>query len=67
MLLYVQKVKISLEKLVPENHILRVIDKAIDFSFISHIKACANKHKSREVKVAKPIKQYQQELEAEIN
>ena len=30
----VEEVKISLEKLVPENHILRAIDKAIDFSFI---------------------------------
>ena len=29
-----EEVKISLEKLVPENHILRAIDKAIDFSFI---------------------------------
>ena len=170
----VEEVKISLEKLVPENHILRAIDKVIDFSFIyeeveglysdkgrpgidpvslfkivfiqylfgirsmrqtireievnnayrwfigysltepvphfstfgknyvrrfagtdiferifkrilseaqksgyvdasavfidsTHIKACANKNKSKEVKVTKPIKQYQQELEAEIN
>ena len=30
----VEEVKISLEALVPENHILRAIDKAIDFSFI---------------------------------
>lgn len=30
----VEEVKISLEKLVPENHILRKIDKAIDFNFI---------------------------------
>ena len=30
----IEEVKISLEKLVPENHILRAIDKAIDFSFI---------------------------------
>ena len=29
-----EEVKISLEALVPENHILRAIDKAIDFSFI---------------------------------
>ena len=33
----------------------------------THIKASANKHKSKEVKVTKPIKQYQQELEEEIN
>ena len=30
----VEEVKISLEALVPEKHILRAIDKAIDFSFI---------------------------------
>ena len=30
----VEKVKISLEAPVPENHILRATDKAIDFSFI---------------------------------
>ena len=30
----IEEVKISLEKLVPENHILRAIDKAIDFNFI---------------------------------
>ena len=30
----VEEVKISLEKLVPENHILRAIDKATDFNFI---------------------------------
>ena len=30
-----------------------------------HIKASANKHKSKEVRVTKPIKQYQQELEAQ--
>ena len=29
-----EEITISLEKLVPENHILRAIDKAIDFSFI---------------------------------
>ena len=29
-----EEVTISLEKLVPENHLLRAIDKAIDFSFI---------------------------------
>ena len=29
-----EEVKISLEALVPEKHILRTIDKAIDFSFI---------------------------------
>ena len=149
----VEEVTISLEALVPEKHILRAIDKAIDFSFIyeeveglysekgrpgidpvslfkivfiqylfgirsmrqtikeistfgknyvrrfagtniferifkrilekaeksgyvdasavfidsTHIKASANKHKSKEVKVTKPIKQYQQELEEEIN
>ena len=32
----VEEVKISLEALVAENHILRAIDKAIDFSFISN-------------------------------
>ena len=30
----VEEISISLEKLVPENHILRAIDKVIDFSFI---------------------------------
>ena len=30
----VEEVTISLEALVPENHILRAIDKAIDFNFI---------------------------------
>lgn len=30
----VEEVKISLEKLVPENHILRAIDKATNFNFI---------------------------------
>ena len=29
-----ENVTISLEKLVPENHLLRIIDKAIDFNFI---------------------------------
>lgn len=33
----------------------------------THIKTSANKHKIKEVKVTKPIKQYQQELKAEIN
>ena len=30
----VEEITIGLEKLVPENYILRTIDKAIDFSFI---------------------------------
>lgn len=36
------------------------------FAAVDILKACANKHKSKEVKVTKPIKQYQLELEAEI-
>ena len=46
--------------LLPEKHILRAIDKATDFKFIYDevVDASANKHKSKEVKVTKPIKQY---------
>ena len=33
----IEEVKISLEALVPEKHILRAIDKAIDKSFLSNI------------------------------
>jgi len=29
-----ENVRVSLEELVPENHLLRMIDKAIDFNFI---------------------------------
>ena len=29
-----ENVTISLEELIPENHLLRIIDKAIDFNFI---------------------------------
>ena len=29
-----ENVTVSLEELVPENHLLRIIDKAIDFNFI---------------------------------
>ena len=43
------------------------VDASAVFIDSTHIKASANKHKSKEVKVTKPIKQYQQELEAEIN
>ena len=43
------------------------VDASAVFIDSTHIKAAANKHKSKEVKVTKPIKQYQQELEAEIN
>lgn len=43
------------------------VDASAVFIDSTHIKASANKHKSKEVKVIKPIKQYQQELEAEIN
>ena len=43
------------------------VDATAVFIDSTHIKASANKHKSKEVKVTKPIKQYQQELEEEIN
>ena len=43
------------------------VDASAVFIDSTHIKASANKHKSKEVKVTKPIKQYQQELEEEIN
>ena len=43
------------------------VDATAVFIDSTHIKACANKNKSKEVKVTKPIKQYQQELEEEIN
>ena len=43
------------------------VDASAVFIDSTHIKAAANKHKSKEVKVTKPIKQYQQELEEEIN
>lgn len=55
------------------SHILKEAVKAgfIDASAIfidgTHIKANANKRKHEKVKVDKPIKQYQSELEAEIN
>ena len=55
------------------SHILKEAVKAgfIDASTIfidgTHIKANANKRKHEKVKVDKPIKQYQSELEAEIN
>ena len=55
------------------SHILKEAVKAgfIDASAIfidgTHIKANANKRKHEKVKVNKPIKQYQSELEAEIN
>ena len=42
------------------------VDATAVFIDSTHIKASANKHKSKEVKVTKPIKQYQQELEEEI-
>ena len=43
------------------------VDASSVFIDSTHIKASANKHKSKEVKVTKPLKQYQLELEAEIN
>ena len=43
------------------------VDASAVFIDSTHIKASANKHKSKEVKITKPIKQYQQELEEEIN
>lgn len=46
------------------------VDASAVFIDSTHIKASANKHKSKEVKVTKPIKpikQYQLELEEEIN
>ena len=43
------------------------IDTTAVFIDSTHIKASANKHKSKEVKITKLIKQYQQELKAEIN
>ena len=42
------------------------VDASAVFIDSTHIKASANKHKSKEVKVTKPIKQYQQELEEEM-
>ena len=43
------------------------VDATAIFIDSTHIKASANRNKSKEVKVTKPIKQYQLELEAEIN
>lgn len=43
------------------------LDASAVFIDSTHIKASANKHKTKEVKITKPIKAYQQELEAEIN
>ena len=42
------------------------VDASAVFIDSTHIKASANKHKSKEVKVTKPIKQYQLELEEVI-
>ena len=43
------------------------VDASAVFIDSTHIKASANKNKSKEIKVTKPIRQYQQELEEEIN
>ena len=43
------------------------MDASAIFIDSTHIKASANKHKSKKVTLTKPIKQYQVELEEDIN
>ena len=55
------------ERILSEAEKAGYVDACAVFIDSTHIKASANKHKSKEIKVTKPIKQYQQELEEEIN
>ena len=55
------------ERILEETEKSGYVDASAVFIDSTHIKASANKNKSKEVKVTKPIKQYQQELEEEIN
>ena len=55
------------ERILSEAEKSGYIDASAVFIDSTHIKASANKHKNKEVKVTKPIKQYQLELEEEIN
>ena len=55
------------ERILSEAEKSGYIDASAVFIDSTHIKASDNKHKSKEVKVTKPIKQYQLELEEEIN
>ena len=54
------------KKILEEAEKTGYVDATAVFIDSTHIKASANKHKSKEVKVTKPIKQYQLELEEVI-
>ena len=55
------------KRILEESEKSGYVDASAIFIDSTHIKASANKNKSKEVKVTKPIKQYQLELEEEIN
>ena len=55
------------KKILEEAEKSGYVDASAIFIDSTHIKASANKHKSKKVTLTKPIKQYQSELEDEIN
>ena len=55
------------KKILEEAQKSGYVDASAIFIDSTHIKASANKHKSKKVTLTKPIKQYQAELEEEIN
>ena len=55
------------KKILEEAQKSGYVDTSAIFIDSTHIKASANKHKSKKVTVTKPVKQYQAELEEEIN
>ena len=55
------------KKILEEAQKSGYVDASAIFIDSTHIKASANKHKSKKVTLTKPIKQYQAELEDEIN
>ena len=72
----VEEVKIILEKQVPENHILRTIDFSFIYDYVRRFAAtdisCLKQKKRGKLmplpfSSTRPIKQYQLELEEEIN